>query len=267
MVTDASSGSGPGTGAGEEVPQGGARFWTNGSKVSPGPFKVPLVLRLEGELARLGLGEAEIQAKDLVGLESCLRELDELIQRPTDILLAIADVFSDVTDASRQALVSSKLFDRRVEILNRMSELREELRLAEFNEALSSAAERPADVQNVMLNFNDKYTLIQQEERSTQAEIAATEAAKAKAQHAAMRLEVELSERRSAIRRKWIERESIASIVGALLLLALATALIVAMFIGKAATEVVTSAFLLILGYFFGTSTARRAEDSDKPKE
>ena len=59
------------------------------------------------------------------------------------------------------------------------------------------------------------------------------------------------------MRKAWFERESVASIVGAFLLLALGISLIVAMFIGTSPTEVVTSAFLLILGYFFGQTAAR----------
>jgi hypothetical protein len=75
-----------------------------------------------------------------------------------------------------------------------------------------------------------------------------------------MRLEVELKERRSAIYRSWIERESIASIVGAILLLGLGIAIVVAMFVGTTVTEVVTGSFLVILGYFFGQTTNKRSE-------
>ena len=67
-----------------------------------------------------------------------------------------------------------------------------------------------------------------------------------------MRLAVELKERKSAIYRSWLERESVASIIGALLLLSLGTALIISMFTHTIAPEIVTSSFLLILGYFFG---------------
>jgi hypothetical protein len=82
--------------------------------------------------------------------------------------------------------------------------------------------------------------------------------------------QVLIAERRSRMRRSWFERESVASIVGAFLLLALGITLIVAMFIGVAPTEVVTSAFLLILGYFFGQAVDRRklnADSSQQPAE
>jgi hypothetical protein len=48
----------------------------------------------------------------------------------------------------------------------------------------------------------------------------------------------------------------------------LGVALVVAMFVGTTATAVVTNAFLLILGYFFGQSVAReRAETKDARRE
>jgi len=72
-----------------------------------------------------------------------------------------------------------------------------------------------------------------------------------------MLLQVELQERKSAIYRSFLERESVASVVGALLLLGLGAALIVAMFTHTVTTEVVTNSFLLVLGYFFGQATTR----------
>jgi uncharacterized membrane protein len=78
--------------------------------------------------------------------------------------------------------------------------------------------------------------------------------------------DVELKERKSAIYRSWLERESVASIVGAFLLLMLGISLVVAMFVGTAATEIVTSSFLLVLGYFFGQATDRQRSERVKSK-
>jgi hypothetical protein len=72
-----------------------------------------------------------------------------------------------------------------------------------------------------------------------------------------LKLEVDLQERRTAIRQSWLARESIASIVGAILLLLLAGTLIVAMFTGTTVVDVIANSFLLILGYFFGQSVGR----------
>jgi hypothetical protein len=59
-------------------------------------------------------------------------------------------------------------------------------------------------------------------------------------------------------------RESIASIVGGLLLLSLGVSVIVAMFTSTEATDIVANAFLIVLGYFFGSASVGRASPPDK---
>lgn len=68
---------------------------------------------------------------------------------------------------------------------------------------------------------------------------------------------VELLERKSKVWRTFIGRETVATIIGGMLLLVLAGSLIIAMFIGTEISEIVTNSFLVLLGYFFGQSTAR----------
>ncbi|KYH07142.1 hypothetical protein A1704_00230 [Chryseobacterium cucumeris] len=53
---------------------------------------------------------------------------------------------------------------------------------------------------------------------------------------------------------KFLDRESIASIVGSVLLLFMGICLLVMMFLEREPIKIVESAFLLILGYFFGHS-------------
>jgi hypothetical protein len=72
--------------------------------------------------------------------------------------------------------------------------------------------------------------------------------------------------------RRWQTRvtlDSIAAIVGGVLLIALATTAIVAMFTDTEITDVVQNSFLLILGYFFGAGVLKRrggASDQDAPR-
>ncbi len=87
------------------------------------------------------------------------------------------------------------------------------------------------------------------------------------------RFDLEREKTRAQIRtRIWqtrLSRDSIAAIVGGVLLIALATATIVAMFTDTEVTDVVQNSFLLILGYFFGAAVGRRpggASDQDAPR-
>lgn len=71
------------------------------------------------------------------------------------------------------------------------------------------------------------------------------------------RLQLEICERRWAIFLSLIAREPMASMVGAIILLALAAALIIGTFTHTDVPNAVTNTFLLVLGYFFGQHTPR----------
>ncbi|MFE0461098.1 hypothetical protein ACFW1A_17805 [Kitasatospora sp. NPDC058965] len=62
-------------------------------------------------------------------------------------------------------------------------------------------------------------------------------------------LKASLADRR---RDRWFTRETVAALVGAVLLLGFGTALTVLMFQKTQPSEIVSSAFLMILGFFFG---------------
>ncbi|MBP1165053.1 hypothetical protein JOE44_001937 [Chryseobacterium sp. PvR013] len=68
----------------------------------------------------------------------------------------------------------------------------------------------------------------------------------------------EMFEKRSNVFLKFIDRESMASIVGSLLLLLMGICLLVMMFLQIEPIKIVESAFLLILGYFFGHSKSNK---------
>lgn len=76
-------------------------------------------------------------------------------------------------------------------------------------------------------------------------------------------LEVGELARLNIIRRRWevrkamLEREPAAVLVGGLLLLGIAGALVVAMFTHTTVPEILSSGFLLILGFFFGQNSTR----------
>jgi hypothetical protein len=61
--------------------------------------------------------------------------------------------------------------------------------------------------------------------------------------------------------RQMLERESIASIMGALLMMFITLAIITGMFTGIAAPDILGNAFLVILGYFFGQSVQRAQQE------
>ncbi|CAI8913662.1 putative DUF2203 domain-containing protein [Chryseobacterium sp. IT-36CA2] len=71
------------------------------------------------------------------------------------------------------------------------------------------------------------------------------------------RYELELFDKKTEIWLKILAKESIASILGGILLIVLTICLICIMFLKREPIKIVETAFLLILGYFFGQSTSK----------
>jgi hypothetical protein len=85
----------------------------------------------------------------------------------------------------------------------------------------------------------------------------------AKERHA---IEMEGIERRRKFYLTFLERESAATLVGAVILLAVTIAFVVYLFVSKDALQILGNGFLVILGYFFGqSSAAKRQPDTDRP--
>jgi uncharacterized membrane protein len=82
-----------------------------------------------------------------------------------------------------------------------------------------------------------------------------------------LRYQAEMMRLKSDLRRSWFERESMASIVGALLLMVLGATVVISMSTHTAASQIVTSSFLIVLGYFFGQSGSNHLERRRTNKE
>ncbi|WP_405328031.1 hypothetical protein [Leeuwenhoekiella sp. LLG6367-2.1] len=69
---------------------------------------------------------------------------------------------------------------------------------------------------------------------------------------------LDLLDKKSQIWLKILAKESIASIIGGLILFIMSICILVAMFLKLDTSKIVESAFLLILGYFFGQSVSKK---------
>lgn len=76
------------------------------------------------------------------------------------------------------------------------------------------------------------------------------------------RLSAEAFERRSRVWLTFLERESVATVVGSLLLVILTLSIIFAMFAGVESTDIVNNGFLVLLGYFFGQTVSKATSGS-----
>ncbi|HEU4788091.1 MAG TPA: hypothetical protein VFS71_00230 [Flavobacterium sp.] len=96
------------------------------------------------------------------------------------------------------------------------------------------------------------------EEQEKQASNEEREYETSKKQLEISKTKLDLLEKKSQIWLTILAKESIASIIGALLLIIISICLLVCMFIGIEPTKIIESTFLLILGYFFGHAVSKK---------
>ncbi len=244
----------------------------------------------ESELAGKRLGEADIDGQSSADLANSLTRLDELLD-PSLLPPLWIDISSDppttftnegsAPDQAIKVTPESLLRGRRAQILRQLKRATE----AEKVEMSRKLAEKSPDDPEIS-SIEDKLERLNEEEvhfdelrnegnaRSDQRAFALEmQATQLQADIQAIQLQADIDERERRTRTElWLarlSRDSIAAIVGGVLLISFAIAVIVAMFTGTEITDVVQNSFLLILGYFFGAAVARRpssASDQDAPR-
>ncbi|MCE0768114.1 hypothetical protein LWC35_35250 [Pseudonocardia kujensis] len=74
--------------------------------------------------------------------------------------------------------------------------------------------------------------------------------------------DIDRYERKAKVWRSFLERESVASILGSIILAGLTITMIIAMFIDRPVPELLSNTFLVVIGYFFGQA-ASKSSSSD----
>jgi hypothetical protein len=226
----------------------------------------------EQELSKLELAERQIETQSLEELRGSLDRVNEAVLNPDSfgkirVKLSADGQISIVTSGSRyhqKVGALPLLLERKKQILDRMRLLSQDQTVGNLRDALKLIED-----QNVREKLEEQLKALENESSSLQEETKSLQEQQEKVSRqedidfAKQRLE--LFERKSKVWRFFLERESMATIVGSFLLILLTVCLIVAMFIGKEVSEVITNAFLLILGYFFGQTVARR-KSGDYPQ-
>ncbi|MEV6527461.1 hypothetical protein AB0M43_36605 [Longispora sp. NPDC051575] len=224
-------------------------------------------------LSSLRLSGEQIDGQSLAELEASLTKVNELIANPASFggpirLKLSANAGAVITQNTAEAHLEigplPMLLECKQAILDRLAELRPQQQYEDIRDVVSEKVD-DASLRAVLLSAleeereKQQATTEQLREEMAQVRRAEVEAAEAQA-----RIKIEIQERKSRIYRQFLERESVATIIGAVLLLALATVLVVAMFIRLPVPELISSSFLLILGYFFGQTTGRRRATNDE---
>ena len=148
------------------------------------------------------------------------------------------------------------LLERKKLILDRIRHLRSEEKVESLRDLVAKVSD-----ETVRTKLTEEIEQFEADSKSLQDEVRTVDEAKTEEEVRVKvelaKLQTEIFERRSKVWQSFIEKESVATIVGSLLLIMLTIALIVAMFTGTEPTDILMNAFLVVLGYFFGQTVAQ----------
>jgi hypothetical protein len=233
----------------------GERALTAMSRVDPSELARA---HFEEQLKRLDLGKDDIAKQSLDELARSLRDINNLIGNPISLGIFRIGGGSDQSLLVTKTEVTAEigplplLLERRKEIEGRIQQLDAESRVAAIQEEIGEVEdtrkkeELEEDLRAAKAERDRLHAQISDAEQRREEEEAVTRREQSR---------MEVQARRAEIYQSWLARESMASLIGGILLLAFGVALIVAMFTGTAVANILGNAFLLVLGYFFGQST------------
>ncbi|MCH7583392.1 MAG: hypothetical protein IIC72_12270 [Acidobacteria bacterium] len=282
-----------------------SRDWSPPRHLAEGLSQV--TTRWESALDGMKLSEADIdaQARSSDDLAASLTRLDQLLEDPSllpslwlDMSTDAPAIFVDEESAPDQAskvTPENMLAGRQSQILRLLKRANknakddllsrkkneESLGIEEMQQIDGELKRLDDDAERLEKDRNEANALSDQRRLNRELEI---QRLQAEIEENKSRFDLEREETRAELKlvaektraqiknRRWqtlLGRDSIAAIVGGLILIGFATAAIVAMFTDTEMTDVVQNSFLLILGYFFGAAVARRpggASDQDAPR-
>jgi hypothetical protein len=223
----------------------------------------------EPQLTRIGLSAEQIEHQNLEELNQSLVKIDEAIAHPEafgTLHLKISGEVGLVLTTARQEAhmevnVLPLLLERKSLILARVRSLAGDKRVESLNDLVATVTDpdlRAKIEGELSVLAKQSKRLAEQESKVVQAQAEQIAVARRDEAEALAMLQTKLFERRLRAWTGFFARESMATYVGAFLLVVLTFVQVGAMFSSNLhTTEIVNNAFLLILGYFFGQSVAR----------
>jgi hypothetical protein len=227
-------------------------------------------LHFELQLTPLGLSAEEINRQSLEELEQSLERVNEAIKNYQSFgvikLKASAEIGFYITTSSSDALYEVTalplLLERKKMILDRVRSIKGERKIESIQDLIKTVSD-----EELRVKLEREVDVLKTESQQLQQEAKEVEQARqqqsAKTKEELDRIAVEVLERRSKVWRSFLERESVATIIGSLLLVIITIAMLVAMFAQLPTSDIVNNAFLLILGYFFGQTINKATSTAD----
>jgi hypothetical protein len=221
----------------------------------------------EPQLTNLGLSVEQIERQNLDELNQSLNKVNDAISHPENFGTLTLEAGGGVgffgLNLSEKAHIEigilPLLLERKSLIFNRINSLAGERKIASLNDLVATVAdpELRAKIESELSVIADQSRRVAEQE-SVVAQAQADQIAKRDQE--LRRLSAELWERKLRAWTGFFAKESMATYVGAFLLIVLTFVQVAAMFLGATyKSEIISNAFLLLLGYFFGQSVSRTA--------
>lgn len=224
----------------------------------------------DAQLEKLNLTESQILSQNLTKLKESLSRVDQALAHPESYgELAVRyspDAGASIPNATSEYHhtigVLPILLERKKLIIDRIKELSTEQKFGSLQELVAQIddGEIKRQLADELISLQTESAVLKKES----ADLASRETAeKLKFERELAALKLERFERRSKVWLTFLQRESIASIVGSIVLLLLTLTLIIGSFTSAKESEILSNGFLVILGYFFGQSSTKVTEKAD----
>ena len=221
----------------------------------------------ESQLTQMGLGEEQIKQQTLEELQQSLETINDAIKNPDSFgalnLKLDAQIGAVIASNGSGAHVSLGilpiLLERKKLILQRIRLLKGEEKIETIQDLIKTIPDEKVQekLNREITELKSESQKIREQEQQVQ-KVQNEEQIKAQAEVA--RLSMELFERRSKVWLSFLEKDSVATTIGGILLILITLSQIGAMLFGIAPSDTLNNTFLVILGYFFGQSTNNRTQ-------
>ncbi|WP_194829606.1 hypothetical protein [Nocardia sp. XZ_19_231] len=227
------------------------------SFAQPGPQPVQLDRHIRDSLRQfVRMSGATPMPHTINDAEAALEQAERLARVIGDVLSSDSD---EISPGGRFAKIPKDAAVRhltrvRAQYIDRYRTLKQQEQMAEIKDAVEEKVADP----DVRRELSDLVAQIGRQQQVLADRIQAQASADADDLK-----RINFMKQRWEARKAMLEREPAAVLVGAILLLGIAVALIVAMFTNTTVPDIIASGFLLILGFFFGQNSTRGGSSGD----
>ena len=238
----------------------------------------------EHQLTPLELNQEQLERQSLPELEASLGRINDAIAHSESFGVLRLKITTDgrviitpiQSEAHQEIGISPLLLERKKMILERIALLKGENRLGNIQEIIHQVLEGPTreNIQDQLEKFKAELATERQQTKEVEQEQSRVQLEQQlNAEERRVKLEIELKEAQAKLGAEqskmrtqsfqaYLNRETIATLIGAILLGFLTVAQFIGMFTSTKPTEIMNNTFLIILGYFFGQSVNKTVVNS-----